>query len=183
MKPHTDGHYQWIGHFTDHWSCFHILFPLATISTEEVAQNLCRHVFSVFGIPRTLFCNLGRQYATQLIQAVTKEWAGEVETEVGTQRVPSFSVEQASCKLEEMIAERVQEKPLWSQWLPFVQCECGGVWLSLASYSGPSQIGTSKNVFVEGVWELHVGYAKPGSKHALSLGVPCGYRYSTCTRT
>ena len=45
MSPHRDGQYQWIGHFTDHWSCFHILFPLVTISADEVALNLCRYVY------------------------------------------------------------------------------------------------------------------------------------------
>ena len=83
----------------------------------------------MFGVPQTLFCNLGRQYANQVIQSVTREWAGEVEIEVGTQKVPNYALEQANNELEEMVADRVQEKPLWTQWLSFVQCESSLLYL------------------------------------------------------
>jgi hypothetical protein len=44
MSQNQDGQYQWIGHFTDHWSCFHVLFPLSSVSSDEVAQNLSRYI-------------------------------------------------------------------------------------------------------------------------------------------
>ena len=43
--------------------------------------------------------------------------------DVGTQRVHNPILDEATSKLEEMIAEYIERKPLWTEWLPYVQCE------------------------------------------------------------
>ena len=80
-------------------------------------------MLAVFGVPQTLFCNLGRQFTNQVVQAASRRWEGELDMDVGTQRVHSPLLDQATAKLEEMIGERLQRKPQWTQWLPSVQCE------------------------------------------------------------
>lgn len=77
----------------------------------------------MFGAPQTLFCNLGRQFTSQVVQAVSRLWEGELNMDVGTQRVHNPVLDQATSKLEEMIAEYIERKPLWTEWLPYVQCE------------------------------------------------------------
>lgn len=139
MNPHRDGQYQWIGHYTDYWSCFHFLFPLTSISAEEVAQKLCSNVLAVFGVPQTLFCNLGRQFTNQVVQAISRLWEGELDMDVGTQRVHNPVLDRATSKLEEMIAEYIQHRPLWTQWLPYVQYSLNTVFTAKTTKTGCSQ--------------------------------------------
>ena len=61
MSPHQDGQYQWVGHYSDLWSCFHILFPLTSTSAEEVAQNLCRYIGGLVS-RYTLSCTLAHTH-------------------------------------------------------------------------------------------------------------------------
>ena len=82
-----------------------------------------RQVLAVFGVPQTLFCNLGRQFTRQLIQALAQHWDGDLAMEVGMQRVHNPALDVGTARLEEMIAEHVLQKPNWTQWLPSVQCE------------------------------------------------------------
>ncbi|CAI8012348.1 KRAB-A domain-containing protein 2 [Geodia barretti] len=121
MSPNMDGQYQWLGHFSDHWSCFHVLFPLTSVSATELALNLCRHVFAVFGFPQVLHCNLGRQFTAQVVTSLSHHWQGDVETQVMTTRLHNPALDTATAKLEELIAEYLPRRPRWTQWLPFVQ--------------------------------------------------------------
>ena len=77
----------------------------------------------MFGVPQTLFCNLGRQFTTQVVRSIAQQWEGEVDMDVATQRVHNPVIDQATSKLEELIAEYIHHKPMWTKWLPYVQCK------------------------------------------------------------
>ena len=50
--------YNWIGHYMDHWSKFHVLFALCQKSAAEVTLNLQNQVFSYLGIPKLLHSDM-----------------------------------------------------------------------------------------------------------------------------
>ena len=50
----SDGPYEWVGHMIDHFSKYHILFPLRTKEAPEVALNLIKDAFRYFGLPYIL---------------------------------------------------------------------------------------------------------------------------------
>ena len=72
MRHSPDGEFNWIGHFTDHMSKFHILFPCKNKSAPEVAklieerdhrqptfpQTCCAML--LFEMPLPEQCQLGR---------------------------------------------------------------------------------------------------------------------------
>ena len=102
MRHRPDGIYKWIGHFMDHWSKMHVLFPLARKSAAEVGLNLQNNVFALLGTPRILHSDNGREFVNEIVQTVVKEWPGEVVIVNGRPRNPKCQglVEQGNFMVE-----------------------------------------------------------------------------------
>ena len=56
MHHRPDGPYNWIGHYMDHWSKFHVQFALQRKSGKKVAWNLATKVLVYLGYQE--YCNL-----------------------------------------------------------------------------------------------------------------------------
>lgn len=130
MRHRPDGMYKWIGHYMDHWSKLHILFPLARKSAAEVALNLRNQVFAYLGTPRILHSDNGREFVNQVVHSLVRDWPGEVTIVNGRPRNPRCQglVEQGNHMVEKMLGARLYEhdggeSPEWSEWLPLIQCE------------------------------------------------------------
>ena len=130
MRHRPDGIYKWIGHYMDHWSKFHIIFPLSRKSAAEVALNLQNLVFSYLGTPKILHSDNGREFVNEIVESLVKDWPGEVVIVNGRPRNPRCQglVEQGNSTVEKLLGIRLlQEKgndyPTWSEWLPFIQCK------------------------------------------------------------
>ena len=129
MRHRPDGSYHWIGHYMDHWSKIHVLFPLMHKCAEEVALSLVTKVFSYYGAPRILQSDNGREFVNAIIRKVVKEWPGEVTIVNGRARHPQSQglVERGNAKVEQMLACRFHSEPsdntCWTLWLPLIQCE------------------------------------------------------------
>ena len=80
MSSQPDGQYYWIGHYLDHWSKYHILFPLAGKSAADVAYALEVFVFPYIGPPRILQSDGGRDFVKEIIKESTQRWKGEFTT-------------------------------------------------------------------------------------------------------
>ena len=131
MRHRPDGIYKWIGHFMDHWSKMHVLFPLARKSAAEVALNLQNNVFALFGTPRILHSDNGREFVNEIVLTVVKDWPGEVVIVNGRPRNPKCQglVEQGNFMVEKLLGSRLNEYegndyPPWTEWLIFIQCKC-----------------------------------------------------------
>lgn len=128
MTQRPDRHYKWIGHYLDHWSKFHILFPLMHKSASEVAWNLESKVFSYIGLPRILQSDNGREFVNSLVAQLVKDWPEEVTIVNGRPRHPQSqgAVEKANGTVEALLAVRIHEfsgdDAPWTSWLPFIQC-------------------------------------------------------------
>ena len=70
MRHRPDGEYHWIGHYMDHWSKFHILFPLMHKSAHEVGYRLQENVFSYIGVPKILHSDNGREFVNNIVHSV-----------------------------------------------------------------------------------------------------------------
>ena len=74
-KP--DGDYSYIAHYMDHWSKFHVIWPLKRKTADEVASGLNQRVFPYLGLPRIIHSDNGREFVNRVIREVVKDWGGE----------------------------------------------------------------------------------------------------------
>ena len=81
MKHMPDGSYHYIAHYMDHWSKFHILWPLMKKSAVDVAVGLVKRVFPYLGLPKILQSDNGREIVNEIVKEVVRSWPGEVVKE------------------------------------------------------------------------------------------------------
>lgn len=71
-----DDLYNYIAHYMDHWSKFHILWPLMKKTGNEVSKGLTSRVF-----PYIKYYNQianGREFVNDVVKETLKAWPGEV---------------------------------------------------------------------------------------------------------
>ena len=72
----------------DHWSNFHILFPLSRKSATEVGLKLQIHVFAYLGTAGILHSGYCRELVNEIVRDVVKNWPGHVTIVNGRPRNP-----------------------------------------------------------------------------------------------
>ena len=72
LKLYTSMHciYKWVGHYIDHWSKYHIVFPLVRKSAAEVGLDLQNLVFAYLGVPRIPHSDNGREFVNDIVHDV-----------------------------------------------------------------------------------------------------------------
>ena len=70
MRHTPDGEFHYIGHFTDHMSKFHLLFPLKSKSASEVARLIEERVLAYVGPPHIFHSDNGREFVNQLLHSL-----------------------------------------------------------------------------------------------------------------
>lgn len=111
MRSNQDGAYKWIGHFMDHWSKFSILFPLERKTGALVAEELETKVFSIFGTPKILHHDNGREFVNDIVRHVVQSWPGETVIITGRARHPQSQgmIEQANGTLKRLLGSRMSD--------------------------------------------------------------------------
>lgn len=127
MQYQSHGKFKFIGHIVDHFSKFHILFPLETKSAGEVARNCVEKFFSIFGLPLIIHSDNGSEFVNDVIRATAVLWPGKsnfVNGSVGHSQSQGL-VEQGNNTIRIMIAARLEQekKCEWANWLPEFQCK------------------------------------------------------------
>ena len=130
MRHRPDGIYKWIGHYMDHWSKFHVLFPLSRKSAAEVGLNLQNLVFAYLGTPGILHSDNGCEFVNEIVRDVVKNWPGHVSIVNGRPRNPKCQglVEQGNHSVEKLLHARFHDDisedfPPLTEWLPLIQCK------------------------------------------------------------
>ena len=127
MTSEADGDYKWICHLVDHFSKYHIIFPLLRKEASEIAANLVCRVFSYFGLPYILHSDQGKEFVNEIIRSVVNSWPGKCRLVNGKPRSPWVQglVERTNACIELMIAaKRIDSNEnTWSLWLPEIQCK------------------------------------------------------------
>jgi len=78
MRQCPDGDYNYICHVEDHFTKFHILFPLRSNSAQEVAIGLEQRVLAYFGPPRILHTDSGPEFSNALLQTLYRQWNADI---------------------------------------------------------------------------------------------------------
>ena len=78
MEETPDDGFKYICHVEDHFSKFHVIFPLQTKTAVEVAQGLQERYLSYFGPPRIFHTDNGREFVNSLLPALIAKWEGDV---------------------------------------------------------------------------------------------------------
>ena len=73
MQSQPDGDFRWIMNYQDHLTKYVVLKALRTKCADEVADKII-DVFCVFGAPKILQSDNGREFSNQLVTAVLKKW-------------------------------------------------------------------------------------------------------------
>ena len=76
MRHDPDGDYRWISHLMDHFTKFHVLFPIVDKSAHCVAENLRERVFAYFGLPFIVQSDNRREFAKRLSEQLVEIWPG-----------------------------------------------------------------------------------------------------------
>ena len=102
MRHDSDGPYNWIGHFMDHFSKFHVLFPLENKRVQTVATALRQYVFYI------LQSDNGREFINSILEDLVELWPGETKIISGKARHPQSQglVEQGNFTIELMVSAR-----------------------------------------------------------------------------
>ena len=76
MRHLPDQSYHYTAHYMDHWSKFHILWPLMNKIAVEVAMGLVSRVFPCTGLPKILHSDNGKGICQQAGEGVSSYLAG-----------------------------------------------------------------------------------------------------------
>ena len=126
MRHNPDGEFNYIGHFMDNFSKFHILFPLRKKTAEEVSYMLEERVLAYLGPPKIFHSDNGHEFVNNLIHAMLKRWGGDVTFVNGRPRHSQSQglIERGNRTVEMKIAVMKQDeghtgfKYPWVSWLP-----------------------------------------------------------------
>ena len=70
MRHTPDRDYHYMGHFMDHFTKYHVLFPLKQKTADEVATLLEERVLAYFVPPKIFHSDNGREMVNQVIRAL-----------------------------------------------------------------------------------------------------------------
>ena len=126
MRHSPDNEYHYIGHFMDHFSKFHVLFPLKRKTAEEVSYMIQERVLAYLGPPKIFHSDNGREFINSLIRSMFEKWGGDVTFVSGRPRHSQSQglVERGNRTVEQKIAAMKQDeghagnKYPWVSWLP-----------------------------------------------------------------
>jgi len=125
-----DESYCYIAHYMDHWSKYHVLWPLMNKSGVEVASGLVHKVFPYFGLPKILQSDNGREFVNEIIREVLRSWPGEVTIINGRPRHSQSQglIEKGNHLVEmQLQAFKCEHNDSsyvpWTDWLPRIQCK------------------------------------------------------------
>ena len=97
--------YHFIFHAMCHFTKFHFIMPILRKEAKCVAECLTKHVFPVFGLPRILQMDNGKEFVNKTIVKVVEDWPGNCQIINGRPRHPQSQglIEQANGTVETML--------------------------------------------------------------------------------
>ena len=103
-----DGEFKYIGHFMDHFTKYHVLFPL---KQKSASDTLIRLVFSYFGLPYIFHSDSGTKFRNEVIYNTVEKWPGDAKIICGSPRHGQSQglVEQGNFSTEMMVAAKRQD--------------------------------------------------------------------------
>jgi len=111
MRQSPDRGYNHICHVMDHYTKFHIIYPLKTKTAQEVAFSLEERVLAYMGTPRIFHSDNGREFVNQVLRALFEKWGGDTIFVNGRPRHSQSQglVERGNRTIEEKLAKMKEE--------------------------------------------------------------------------
>ncbi|CAM1321719.1 Uncharacterised protein r2_g3019 [Pycnogonum litorale] len=126
MRHIPDNKYMYICHVMDHFSKFHVLFPLETKSANEVATMFEQRVLAYLGAPRIFHSDNGREFVNQVMVSLMKIWKSDIVFVHGRPRHSQSQglIERGNRVVEDMLTKMQKDSDgtsfPWASWLPQV---------------------------------------------------------------
>ena len=97
--------FHFIFHAMCHFTKFHFIIPIMRKEAKCVAECLTRSIFPVFGLPRILQMDNGKEFVNKTIVKVVEDWPGNCQIINGRSRHPQSQglIEQANGTVETML--------------------------------------------------------------------------------
>ena len=131
MQSKPGGQYRYICHAVDHFSKFHVIFPLVSKEARVVAYGIKIHVFSYFGVLKIIHRDTGSEFVNDVIATLSILWPGKTSFINGAPRhfQSQGLAEQGSNSIENFISacEQEERKCSWASWLPEIQCKMSDI--------------------------------------------------------
>lgn len=129
MRHVPDQDKNYIGHVVDHFSKYHVLFPLGKKSASEVASAIEERVLAYLGLPKIFHSDNGREFVNAVLKAIFELLGGDTVFVRGRARHSQSQgcVERGNRTVEDMISKLVKEGGYnnsgetsypWGSWLP-----------------------------------------------------------------
>ena len=134
MQGSPDGEYKFIGHVADHFSKFHVLFPLKSKTAIEVAKMIEERVLAYLGTPSIFHSDNGREFVNVLIRQLFYSWGGDTTFVNGRPRHSQSQglVERGNRVIEDRLRKLKAEYGAtdfsWASWLPRVMLGMNMAW-------------------------------------------------------
>ena len=127
--PDKDNFY--ISHFVDHFTKFHILFPLKSKNSQDVAAMIEERVLAYLGPPRVFHSDNGHEFVNQILHSLFETWGGDTTFVRGRPRQSQSQgcVERGNRVVDERIGTLKKEYGYdseesdvcpWASWLPMI---------------------------------------------------------------
>ena len=138
MRHSPDGEFNWIGHFNDHMTKFHILFPCKNKSAPEVARLIEERVLAYLGPPHIFHSDNSREFVNNLLHSLLDNWSsGNVTFVTGRPRHSQSQglVERGNAIIEDKTVAIKREEGFdgqttypWASWLPKIMFNMNTQW-------------------------------------------------------
>ncbi|XP_065893763.1 KRAB-A domain-containing protein 2-like [Dysidea avara] len=125
MRSCSDGAYNWIGHYKDHFSKFSILWAQRRKCAQETIDCIERFVFAYLGVPKILQSDNGRKFDNEIFHQMVKQWSQQAIVIRGRPRHPQSNgcVEQANGTMKHMLQSLMCQLKTkeWVKLIPRIQ--------------------------------------------------------------
>ena len=125
MRLSPDGEYQHICHFMDHFSKFHIIFPLVGKSAKEISKMFAERVLAYVGPPKIFHTDNGSEFVNDILHSLLRVWNRDVTLVNGRPRHSQSQglIERGNKEINKMIRLKKAALPIagtypWVSWLP-----------------------------------------------------------------
>ena len=125
MRHSPDGDYKYICHCMDHFTKFHIIYPLKKKSADEVAAKFRDRVLGYFGAPKRFHSDNGKEFVNQVLHKLLDKWNPDVTVINGRPRHSQSQglVERGNREVEKKLTNMKNEAGItgdkypWASWL------------------------------------------------------------------
>ena len=122
----NDADMNFIFHAMDHFTKIHIIRPIRRKEAACVAECLMTSVFPVYGLPRILQMDNGKEFVNKTIAKIVEDWPGSCTIINGRPRHPQSQglIEQANGTVEgqlRALREDIGPSFQWPDHIPYIQ--------------------------------------------------------------